>query len=369
MASTPRSEVISERAPAQPQPWAPVVIRKAQIDAAIEALSRAPSNAGGRRTTSFVHPMSSAPGLGLTPGTEVSVNVLLPGESRAAVHQNSSILNVCIGGIGTAMVGDRKFSLEKNGIWNIPSMTPYSYRNDGESVFAFLSYSNAPLLEKLRVHLIEENPPVRTPKTVPTTDGQASSRRRARDLAENFAIGSDGARLLGYEWLVDIDTVDNHALHWPWKEVVEHVNKVAWLGDSYTGRALLTLYNPATERFVGVNPSYFATIGLLTPTTGTKPHRHTSTAINYAMEGESGYAIVDGERIDWTVGDMWVAPGWRVHENLTDSKLNYVLTVQDEPLQLRSESLVWQEHLSEPVRSLGNESGFETNRVALTDAG
>jgi hypothetical protein len=40
----------------------------------------------------------------------------------------------------------------------------------------------------------------------------------------------------------------------------------------------------------------------------------------------------------------------------------YELTVQDQPLNIAMESLLWQEDLQRPVAVLGAETGFATNR-------
>ena len=41
----------------------------------------------------------------------------------------------------------------------------------------------------------------------------------------------------------------------------------------------------------------------------------------------------------------------------------YELTVQDQPLNIAMESLLWQEDLKRPARVLGAEQGFATNRA------
>jgi hypothetical protein len=41
----------------------------------------------------------------------------------------------------------------------------------------------------------------------------------------------------------------------------------------------------------------------------------------------------------------------------------YELTIQDQPLNLFMESLLWQEDLHHPAALLGADAGFETNRA------
>jgi gentisate 1,2-dioxygenase len=62
------------------------------------------------------------------------------------------------------------------------------------------------------------------------------------------------------------------------------------------------------------------------------------------------------------------APGWAIHHHASyDDDSVYELTVQDQPLHIAMESLLWQEDLKRPARVLGSQAGFATNReeVAL----
>ena len=102
------SSFFVDRTGATPPPialWPSVVIPKEAIDAEIERLSTLPKPADGLRRALIVHPNSREPGLGLAPGIRVSLDVLLPGESTAPVRHNSSQVNFCIQGSGSANVG------------------------------------------------------------------------------------------------------------------------------------------------------------------------------------------------------------------------------------------------------------------------
>ena len=59
---------------------------------------------------------------------------------------------------------------------------------------------------------------------------------------------------------------------------------------------------------------------------------------------------------------MLSAPGWGVHNHASYDEPVYELTVQDQPLNIAMESLLWQEDLQRPVAVLGAETGFDTNR-------
>jgi gentisate 1,2-dioxygenase len=87
--------------------------------------------------------------------------------------------------------------------------------------------------------------------------------------------------------------------------------------------------------------------------------------VNYFISGR-GWSTVDGERIDWSAGDLvFIAPGWATHHHASGPEPVQQLAVQDNPLHLAMGSLVWQEDLAEPPRLLGAEPGFTTNRDSL----
>ena len=62
---------------------------------------------------------------------------------------------------------------------------------------------------------------------------------------------------------------------------------------------------------------------------------------------------------------MLSAPGWGIHNHASNDQPVYELTVQDQPLMIYMESLLWQEDLKKPWRVLGTEEGFATNREAV----
>ncbi|SIT30788.1 cupin domain-containing protein [Achromobacter sp. MFA1 R4] len=361
---------VSGAAPRQQNMWPSVVIAKEDIDREIERLIDAPRPANGRRASLIVHPEATAPGLGLAPGTDVTINVVNPGESTLNLRKNSNMLEICISGEGVAKVGGRSFSIGKWDVWNTPSMQIHSYRNEGKTPWVRLSYSNAPLLEKLEVHFVEEFEGEVAPSDANTTrrEGPPSGVARARDLALNAPVGTEGARLLGYEWLIDIDVLESKPLHWPYASVAAHLPSVEDIAKGYNGRRLFVLYNPATERRIGTTHSFFATISSSPPDNHHVPHRHSSSAINYYLRGE-GYSKVNGVRLDWKAGDLILsAPGWAMHSHHTKNSTTSSLTVQDHPLQIAMESLIWQERMQEPILALGSQGGFESNRAQLAAA-
>ncbi len=344
------------------QDWPPISIRRDTIEREIERLADLPRPANGRRQVQFVHPSANPETPGLNPGVRVTMEVLLPGEETTPVRHNSTQVNFCIRGEGLTVVGGKQIRFQQYDVWNHPSYVPYRHVNDSRDLHVRFTYSNAPLLEMLRVHLVEEDPPLSGDVTAVEVPRKESANRGTSPYG-TFPIDEDGALLMPYEILISPPAVESKALHWPWTVVKANLDKLAALGKDYIGRRLYLMYNPMTGRSNGTTPGFFATITIRPPNIIDRPHRHVSSAINYYFHGR-GYSVVEGERYEWEAGDLMVsAPGWAVHNHASyDGEPVYELTVQDQPMHIMMESLLWQESLKEPAAILGSDVGFATNR-------
>ncbi len=341
--------------------WESIVIPKEDIDAEIERLASIDKPADGRRQSLIVHPMATEPGLGLAPGIQVTLSVLKPGESSAPIRHNSTQVNFCIQGSGYSVVNGRRIHFGQYDVWNHPSFHTYTHHNDTDQLQVRLTYSNAALLEKMNVHIVEENPPL--VEAVEEDKADADDPRRKSPFG-TFQLNDDGAWLMPYEILINPPSVESKALHWPWPDVKEHLDKLSALGKDYIGRRLYLMYNPMTGRTNGTTPNFFATITIRPPKIVDRPHRHVSAAINYYFHG-TGRSTVEGKTVEWKAGDLMLsAPGWAIHNHASHDEPVYELTVQDQPLNIIMESLLWQENLKHPAVVLGAHEGFQTNRKA-----
>jgi len=341
--------------------WPSVIVPKEALDAEVERLSKLPPPANGQRRSLIVHPNSEPPGLGLAPGIRVSLDVLLPGERTAPIRHNSSQVSFCIAGCGTANVAGKHIAFSRFDVWNTPSMDAYTIENATAERQVRLTYSNAALLEKMNVHIIDENPPA---SALEPPVAATSAEKHDQNPFGTFEL-AEGAYLMPYEKLVNPDVVPSRPLFWPWKSVKEHLDKLEALGQSYRGRRLYLLFNPSTGHTNGTTHNFFATMCLRPANIVDRPHRHTAAAINYYFEG-SGYSIVEGQRFDWKAGDLMLsAPGWGIHNHASKDQPVYELTIQDSPLNIAMGSLLWQENLSQPAAVLGAQDGFVTNRETV----
>src|SRR3984957_13256115 len=351
----------SGQTPKSPELWPAVVIPKEAIDAEVARLASLPRPANGRRRSLITHPLAKF-SHGLAPGIEVALDVLLPGERTVPYRQNSTQVNFVIGGAGHSVIGGKRFDVKLFDVWNTPSMHAYWHGNDGKEPLVRLTYSNGALLEMMNIHYVEENPP--PVEAVKHEELSEDDQKRRVSPYGTFKLSEDGAYLMPYEALINPPAVESKALHWPWEKVKPELDKLEALGKDYVGRRLYMLYNPMTGRTNGCTPSFFATMTIRPPKIVDRPHRHSSAAINYYFHG-TGHSTVEGKHFEWKAGDlMLTAPGWAVHNHASHDDYVYELTVQDQPLNIAMESLLWQESLKLPMAVLGQETGFGTNRKA-----
>lgn len=354
-----RFEDRSGHAPPANRPWPPVIITREQIDAEIERLAALPSPADGRRQSLIVHSSALPWAAGLAPGIQVSLCVLKPGERTRPFRHNATDVNFCIRGKGHALSGGRRIDFGQYDTWNTPSFTTQYRVNDGDDLQVCLHYSNASLLQYMQVYIAEDDAP--TLDSGVHIDEPADPRRKSPFGV--FGIG-DGAMLMPYELLINPPPVESSALYWPWDKVCTELKKLEDLGQDYVGRRLYLLYNPMTGRTNGTTPSFFATITIRPPNIVDRPHRHVSAAINYYFHG-TGRSSVGGNVYEWKAGDLMLsAPGWTVHNHASYGEPVYELTIQDQPLNIVMESLLWQESMKEAPALLGAQTGFCTNRPA-----
>lgn len=340
------------------KPWEPFVIPKEDIDAEIERLASIPAPGIGRRRSLFRHPFNTRSN-GLAPGIEVALDVLLPGEETATFRENATLVNFVIRGKGETEVGGRRRQTQLYDVWNTPSMRIYRHFNTGDELYVRLTYSNGALLDMMNIHVIEQNP---TPALRSVDAKPVEADPRTSSPYGTFQLNDEGAWLMPYERLINPPSVESPALYWPWEDVKLHLDKLQALGKDYIGRRLYLLYNPMTGRTNGTTPNFFATITVRPPNIVDRPHRHSSAAVNFFFSG-SGRSTVEGKVYTWKAGDLMLsAPGWATHNHASFDEPVYELTIQDQPLNIAMESLLWQESLEEPPALLGTEEGFRTNR-------
>ncbi len=350
--------------------WEPVVMPKEEIDAEIARLAALPRPNNGVRRARFVHPRSvNETAHSWAPGVDVSLDVLLPGERTRPVRQNSSVVNFCIQGGGTIVQNGKPTEFGQYDVVTTPSMWVHEYVNDTAEIQVRLRYSNGALLERLKIHYVDEDPPAHGSREDDLTATAEEEGTWHHSKFGAFQLTGEGAWLMPYEGLVNPPAARIVPIHWPWEKVKAELDKyAAGLGQDYEGRRLYLLYDPVTGRSNGTTTNFFATITNRPAGITDRPHRHASAAMNYYFGGR-GHSVVEGKRYEWKAGDfMFSAPGWATHAHSSEEGPVYELTIQDMPFCINTDCLLWQEDMRGPISLLGSHAGFRTNRDALARA-
>src|SRR6266851_5503767 len=133
------------------------IIKRAQIDSEIERLASLPVPANGRRVSLIASPETGV-GNGLTCSTAVSLCVLRPGEQTKPIRHNSSLVDFCIHGGGHSIINGQRIEFKQYDVWTTTPWSVYQHFNDTNELQVRLSYSNSALLEKLNVHIVDDDP-------------------------------------------------------------------------------------------------------------------------------------------------------------------------------------------------------------------
>src|SRR5579864_512222 len=191
---------------------APVVIPKEAIEAEVERLASLPAPANGRRVSMVANPHTGV-GNGFTPGTAVSLCVLKPGEQTKPIRHNSALVNFCIRGAGQTRIDGKCIRYEQYDVWNTPAWAVYEHLNDTQDLQVRLTYSNSALLEKMQVHIVDENPPVNG-----ATKEEGGAHAHVQNPFGTFPLTSVAAFLMPYEKFINPVLAHHGALFLQWQK-------------------------------------------------------------------------------------------------------------------------------------------------------
>ena len=101
-------------------------------------------------------------------------------------------------------------------------------------------------------------------------------------------------------------------------------------GSPFDGM-MLAYTNPYTGG--PVLPTLGCQIQMLRPGERTRAHRHTASAVYHVVRG-SGATLINGERLEWSAGDVLALPTWAWHEHHNASATDdaVLFSVTDQPV-------------------------------------
>ena len=130
---------------------------------------------------------------------------------------------------------------------------------------------------------------------------------------------------------------------WKWDAVLRLTNEAGRLVPLERGgeRRAVAMVNPGLPGKVAATDTLYIAIQLIHPGELAPPHRHTSSAIRFIVQGEGATTTVEGEKITMREGDLILTPPGTWHEHRNEGTEDvYWLDGLDIPL-IRSLSAVF----------------------------
>jgi gentisate 1,2-dioxygenase len=259
------------------------------------------------------------PGLGgrwaTTNNLIAAVQILLPGEIARAHRHTPTAIRFIIEGTGayTAVDGERVY-MEPGDLILTPSWAWHDHGNETKERVVWMDGLDIPLIASLEAMFFQFY-----------NEQQVPARRPA-----NASQSMYGRAQLNPTWVKE-KSKSSPLLLYSWKPTWEALNALrADEGSPFDGIAL-EYRHPQTGG--PVLPTMSCWIQLLRPGEHTQAHRHTGSAVYHVVKG-SGMTLIDGQRFDWSKGDIVALPPWVLHEHANNSAQDdaVLFSIQDAPV-------------------------------------
>lgn len=236
-----------------------------------------------------------------------------PGESAAAHRHTASALRFVVQGRGGYTTSDGvQMMMEPGDLLTQPNWTWHDHNNFGNEPMIWLDGLDARLIQYLDANFHENW----TDGNVQNLIGTSDDTQQRLSPVRSPSVAATGRRV---------------PYHYRWTDTMRALNAEVAIGvpDPYDGY-LLEYKDPLTggRTFTTIN----CRVQMLLPGQKTQFHRHTSTTIYHAVQGE-GMIRIDKDNtveIAWGEKDSFILPPWRWHQHCNTSR--------DRPAILFSES-------------------------------
>lgn len=273
------------------------------------------------------------PGLGgrwaTTNNLIAAVQILLPGEVARAHRHTPTAIRFIIEGTGayTAVDGERVY-MSPGDLILTPSWAWHDHGNETQERVVWMDGLDIPLIASVEAMFFQFYNERQVPASRPA----------------NFSKQLYGHPHISPTWIKEKSKASPLLLY-SWQETWQALNAMRdQEGSPFDGIAL-EYRHPQTGG--PVMPTMACLAQLLRPGEHTRAHRHTGSAVYYVVQGQ-GATIIDGQRFNWTKGDIIALPPWALHEhlNLSTSADAVLFSIQDLPV-LHALGLYYEEAFAE----------------------
>jgi len=275
-----------------------------------KATELVPMDQTGRRTIQLRNP--GLPGR-MSNTIHMSIQCVMPGEVAEAHRHTAAAIRYVIHGVEGAytVVDGEPLPMGTGDLLTTPGWCFHDHYNEGTEPVMWLDVLDSRIVALGRG----------LGETFPQP-------QQTRDKAVGFSektMGHVKASWLKHERLTP------PAMRYPWADTeaaIQALRENEIEPDPYDGYQV-TYTNPVTGG--ATLPTFACELQLLPSRLNTKDHRHISTTIYQVFRG-AGATVVNGERLEWSQGDIFVVPpwAWHHHENTSDAD-SILFTVDDWP--------------------------------------
>jgi gentisate 1,2-dioxygenase len=235
------------------------------------------------------------------------VQILAPGEKAPAHRHTTSASRLFFEGNGAyTTVEGEKCTMGPGDLVINPSWAWHDHGNEGDTDATYLNILDVPLVTGLGCTFYDHEywKMGDTSKTIQSV----KNKNRSFDFYATGGImpkaGDRTPKPYSPQLVYRFDEV---------RSALERL--IQYEPDPYDGH-IIEYINPASGE--SVMPTMSFTMQLLSPGQKTQRHRHTSSTVYCAVEGE-GYTQVEDTRLTWKKHDVFVVPTWAWHSHVNNN--------------------------------------------------
>jgi gentisate 1,2-dioxygenase len=266
---------------------------------------------GVRRNIGLVNPGLVEQGAFASATMTMGFQLVKPGETALAHrHTASAIRFIVEGEVGAyTVVNGEKCTMERGDLVLTPNWHWHDHHNETDRPVIWIDGLDAPIGMALRAGFTE-----------PHHDAKGQPLKSAVDYAERnpagYGVPGQAARRLVFKWedtLAALEGLDSTSKSPYDGRCLEYRN------EAYGGHTLKT---------------FTCWIQMLDPGEETQCHRHTTTHLYHAFEGE-GSTLAGDKELRWEKGDCFVIPNWTWHRHRNSSRTEpaILFSMNDLPAQ------------------------------------
>lgn len=270
------------------------------------------SRGAERRVLGFVNP-GLPERFGATHTLWGAYQYLLPREVAPAHRHSPGAIRFVVQGDGafTTVEGD-KLIMSRGDLVLTPPWTWHDHGNESDEPMIWFDGLDLPLVTEMEATFYE-----------PFSKDQQPIARPVGDSERRFGLGQ-----LRPTWQRGSSS-SSPLMNYKWPATEEALRRLATVDASPYDDVAMEYINPHTGG--PVMPTIACVIQLIRPGVSTQAHRHTGSAVYLAFEGR-GSSVIDGQRFDWTKGDVFVVPSWAWHEHASVDGEAILFSVHDTPV-------------------------------------